>query len=196
MNYLKSGKKVLQNEIKALQSLEQSLSDEFNAAAEVISNTKGKVIFLGLGKSGHVARKSAATFSSLGIPSFFVHASEAFHGDFGMIDSYDTIIAFSFSGKTSEVVNAVKICNKNNVSTIGISGDSNSHLAKECQIHLDICVNDEADHLNLAPTSSTTNMMALCDALASSISEEKGFSCSDFHTFHPGGSLGNQLEDE
>jgi len=196
MNYLKSGKKVLQNEIKALQSLEQSLSDEFNAAAEVISNTKGKVIFLGLGKSGHVARKSAATFSSLGIPSFFVHASEAFHGDFGMIDSHDTIIAFSFSGKTSEVVNAVKICNKNNVSTIGISGDSNSHLAKECQIHLDICVNDEADHLNLAPTSSTTNMMALCDALASSISEEKGFSRSDFHTFHPGGSLGNQLEDE
>jgi arabinose-5-phosphate isomerase len=90
----------------------------------------------------------------------------------------------------------VKICNKNNVSTIGISGDSNSHLAKECQIHLDICVNDEADHLNLAPTSSTTNMMALCDALASSISEEKGFSRSDFHTFHPGGSLGNQLEDE
>jgi len=140
MNYLKSGKKVLQNEIKALQSLEQSLSDEFNAAAEVISNTKGKVIFLGLGKSGHVARKSAATFSSLGIPSFFVHASEAFHGDFGMIDSYDTIIAFSFSSKTSEVVNAVKICNKNNVSTIGISGDSNSHLAKECQIHLDILV--------------------------------------------------------
>ncbi|HIC39066.1 MAG TPA: SIS domain-containing protein [Candidatus Marinimicrobia bacterium] len=196
MNYLKSGKKVLQNEIKALQSLDQSLSDEFNAASEVISNTKGKVIFLGLGKSGHVARKSAATFSSLGIPSFFVHASEAFHGDFGMIDSHDTIIAFSFSGKTSEVVNAVKICNKNNVSTIGISGDSNSHLAKECQIHLDICVNDEADHLNLAPTSSTTNMMALCDALASSISEEKGFSRSDFHTFHPDGSLGNQLEDE
>jgi arabinose-5-phosphate isomerase len=196
MNYLKSGKKVLQNEIKALQSLDQSLSDEFNAAAEVISNTKGKVIFLGLGKSGHVARKSAATFSSLGIPSFFVHACEAFHGDFGMIDSHDTIIAFSFSGKTSEVVNAVKICNKNNVSTIGISGDSNSHLAKECQIHLDICVNDEADYLNLAPTSSTTNMMALCDALASSISEEKGFSRSDFHTFHPGGSLGNQLEDE
>ena len=196
MNYLKSGKKVLQNEIKALQSLEQSLSDEFNAAAEVISNTKGKVIFLGLGKSGHVARKSAATFSSLGIPSFFVHASEAFHGDFGMIDSYDTIIVFSFSSKTSEVVNAVKICNKNNVSTIGISGDSNSHLAKECQIHLDICVNNEADHLNLAPTSSTTNMMALCDALASSISEEKRFSRSDFHTFHPGGNLGNQLEDE
>jgi arabinose-5-phosphate isomerase len=196
MNYLKSGKIVLQNEIKALQVLNHSLSDEFNAAAEAISNTKGKIIFLGLGKSGHVANKSAATFSSLGIPSFFVHASEAFHGDFGMIDVNDTLIAFSFSGKTSEIVNAVKICNKNNVSTIGISGDSNSHLAKECQIHLDICVNDEADHLNLAPTSSTTNMMALCDALASSISEEKGFSRSDFHTFHPGGSLGNNLKDE
>ena len=192
MNYLKSGKKVLQNEIKALQALDQSLSDKFNSAAEVISNTEGKVIFLGLGKSGHVAKKCAATFSSLGIPSFFVHASEAFHGDFGMMSKNDSIIAFSFSGKTEDVVNGVKYCNQNNIPTIGISGDSNSLLAKKSHIHLDICVNDEADHLNLAPTSSTTNMMALCDALASSISEQKGFSRSDFHTFHPSGSLGTK----
>ena len=196
MDYLKSAKTVLIKEIAALKQLESSLGSDFNTAAELIYNTTGKVIFVGLGKSGHVARKCAATFSSLGIPSFFVHASEAFHGDFGMISKNDSIVAFSFSGKTEAVVNVVKYCNQNNIPTIGISGDSNSLLAKKSHIHLDICVNDEADHLNLAPTSSTTNMMALCDALASSISEQKGFSRSDFHTFHPDGSLGNQLKDE
>ncbi|MBT3663060.1 MAG: SIS domain-containing protein [Candidatus Marinimicrobia bacterium] len=196
MDYLKSAKTVLIKEIAALKQLESSLGSDFNTAAELIYNTTGKVIFVGLGKSGHVARKCAATFSSLGIPSFFVHASEAFHGDFGMISKNDSIVAFSFSGKTEDVVNVVKYCKQNNIPTIGISGDSNSLLAKKSHIHLDICVNDEADHLNLAPTSSTTNMMALCDALASSISEQKGFSRSDFHTFHPDGSLGNQLKDE
>ena len=196
MDYLKSAKTVLIKEIAALKQLESSLGSDFNTAAELIYNATGKVIFVGLGKSGHVARKCAATFSSLGIPSFFVHASEAFHGDFGMMSKNDSIVAFSFSGKTEDVVNVVKYCNQNNIPTIGISGDSNSLLAKKSHIHLDICVNDEADHLNLAPTSSTTNMMALCDALASSISEQKGFSRSDFHTFHPDGSLGNQLKDE
>ena len=196
MDYLKSAKTVLIKEIAALKQLESSLGSDFNTAAELIYNTTGKVIFVGLGKSGHVARKCAATFSSLGIPSFFVHASEAFHGDFGMISKNNSIVAFSFSGKTEDVVNVVKYCKQNNIPTIGISGDSNSLLAKKSHIHLDICVNDEADHLNLAPTSSTTNMMALCDALASSISEQKGFSRSDFHTFHPDGSLGNQLKDE
>ncbi len=196
MDYLKSAKTVLIKEIAALKQLESSLGSDFNTAAELIYNTTGKVIFVGLGKSGHVARKCAATFSSLGIPSFFVHASEAFHGDFGMMSKNDSIVAFSFSGKTEDVVNVVKYCKQNNIPTIGISGDSNSLLAKKSHIHLDICMNDEADHLNLAPTSSTTNMMALCDALASSISEQKGFSRSDFHTFHPDGSLGNQLKDE
>jgi len=196
MDYLKSAKTVLIKEIAALKQLESSLGSDFNTAAELIYNATGKVIFVGLGKSGHVARKCAATFSSLGIPSFFVHASEAFHGDFGMMSKNDSIVAFSFSGKTEDVVNVVKYCKQNNIPTIGISGDSNSLLAKKSHIHLDICVNDEADHLNLAPTSSTTNMMALCDALASSISEQKGFSRSDFHTFHPDGSLGNQLKDE
>ena len=196
MDYLKSAKTVLIKEIAALKQLEFSLGSDFNTAAELIYNITGKVIFVGLGKSGHVARKCAATFSSLGIPSFFVHASEAFHGDFGMMSKNDSIVAFSFSGKTEDVVNVVKYCKQNNIPTIGISGDSNSLLAKKSHIHLDICVNDEADHLNLAPTSSTTNMMALCDALASSISEQKGFSRSDFHTFHPDGSLGNQLKDE
>lgn len=196
MDYLKSAKTVLIKEIAALKQLESSLGSDFNTAAELIYNITGKVIFVGLGKSGHVARKCAATFSSLGIPSFFVHASEAFHGDFGMMSKNDSIVAFSFSGKTEDVVNVVKYCKQNNIPTIGISGDSNSLLAKKSHIHLDICVNDEADHLNLAPTSSTTNMMALCDALASSISEQKGFSRSDFHTFHPDGSLGNQLKDE
>ncbi len=196
MDYLKSAKTVLIKEIAALKQLESSLGSDFNTAAELIYNATGKVIFVGLGKSGHVARKCAATFSSLGIPSFFVHASEAFHGDFGMMSKNDSIVAFSFSGKTEDVVNVVKYCKQNNIPTIGISGDSNSLLAIKSHIHLDICVNDEADHLNLAPTSSTTNMMALCDALASSISEQKGFSRSDFHTFHPDGSLGNQLKDE
>ncbi|MBT3180238.1 MAG: SIS domain-containing protein [Candidatus Marinimicrobia bacterium] len=194
MDYIKSGKHLLEKECNALKQLATSLGNEFTQSCESINKTTGKTVFLGLGKSGHVAKKCAATFSSLGIPSFFVHAGELFHGDFGMISKNDLIIAFSYSGNTSEVVNAVKYCVQNNISTIGISGDSESLLAKTSEIHLDICVENEADHLGLAPTSSTINMMALGDALASAVSEAKKFGCNDFHRFHPGGSLGNQLE--
>ena len=156
----------------------------------------GSNIIEGLNKSGHIAEKCAATFSSLGVPSFYVHANEAFHGDFGMMSGNDLIIAFSFSDKTPEIVNVGKYCSKNNINVIGISGDSQSPLANISNVHLDICVTEEADHLGLAPTSSTTNMIALGDALASSVSEDKGFNRSDFQGFHPGGSLGNQLENE
>lgn len=196
MDYLPSGKIVIQKEIQALQRMNASLGEEFNKAANIISNTKGKVIFLGLGKSGHVAKKCAATFSSLGIPSFFIHVAEAFHGDFGMISNHDLLIAFSLSGKTTDVVHAVEYCNKNKIVVIGISGNNQSPLAKVSNIHLDICVEDEADHLNLAPTSSTTNMMVLGDALASSVSEQNGFTRANFHEFHPGGNLGNELREE
>ena len=196
MDYIKSGKVVLEKEIQSLLKLKSSLDNSFIQSCKLINHTSGKTIFVGLGKSGHVAKKCSATFSSLGIPSFFIHAGEALHGDFGMISENDLIIAFSYSGKTPEVVKAVKYCSQNNISTIGISGDSQSPLANASNFHLDICVAEEADHLNLAPTSSTTNMMALGDALASSVSEKKGFNRSDFHGFHPGGSLGTQLGDE
>ena len=196
MDYIKSGKIVLEKEIQSLLKLKSSLDNSFIQSCKLINHTSGKTIFVGLGKSGHIAQKCAATFSSLGIPSFYVHANEAFHGDFGMMSGNDLIIAFSFSGKTPEIVNVVKYCSKNNITVIGISGDSQSPLANISNVHLDICVTEEADHLGLAPTSSTTNMIALGDALASSVSEDKGFKRSDFHGFHPGGSLGNQLENE
>ena len=196
MDYLKSGKKVLQNEIKALQALDHSLSDKFNAAAEVISNTEGKVIFLGLGKSGHVAKKCAATFSSLGSPTFFIHATEAFHGDLGMIAANDSLIALSFSGKTAEVLKAVGYCRQKNVVVIGISGDDASLLSQKSTVHINIGVEQEADHLQVAPTASTTAMIALGDALASVVSEQKGFTQDNFHVFHPDGSLGQLLDNE
>ena len=123
MDIIESGKIVIENEIQSLNNLKDILGSSFARACKLIAATKGKIVFLGLGKSGHVAKKCAATFSSLGTPSFFIHAAEAFHGDLGMIAANDSLIALSFSGKTAEVLKAVDYCRQKNVAVIGISGD-------------------------------------------------------------------------
>ena len=196
MGIIESGKIVLEKEIQSLINLKDTLGGTFESACQQITCNKGKIVFLGLGKSGHVAKKCAATFSSLGIPSFFVHAAEALHGDSGMISNQDCVIAFSYSGKTKEIIQIVDYCQHRCVSLIGISGNSESLLAKKSTIHLNIHVHEEADHLGLAPTASTTNMIALGDAIASAVSEQNGFTRTDFHFFHPDGNLGNQLENK
>ncbi len=193
MEYLKSGKRVIRKEIQALVELEESLSKEFNLAADTIANTTGKVIFLGLGKSGHVARKCAATFSSLGIPAFFMHACDAGHGDLGMVTKNDVCVLISYSGKSKELVEIILPIEHIGATTISITGNPDSPVAKMCNIHLDISVRSEADPLGLAPTSSSTATLVLGDALAISIMEKKGFKVEDFAIRHPGGNLGKKL---
>jgi len=193
MEYLKSGKRVIRKEIQALVELEESLSKEFNLAADTIGNTTGKVIFLGLGKSGHVARKCAATFSSLGIPAFFMHACDAGHGDLGMVTKNDVCVLISYSGKSKELVEIILPIEHIGATTISITGNPDSPVAKMCNIHLDISVRSEADPLGLAPTSSSTATLVLGDALAISIMEKKGFKVEDFAIRHPGGNLGKKL---
>ncbi len=194
MDFLESGKRVIQKEISALSRLQESLGNTFNQAAEVIYNSKGKIIFTGLGKSGHMARKCATTFSSLGLPSMFIHAGESLHGDLGMVSKDEVVLVFSKSGYTEELIKSISYLKDNGSFIIGITGNSTSELAKLSNVHLDINIQEEADFLNLAPTSSTTAMAALGDALASAVSEKKGFTSDYFHRLHPGGSLGKLLE--
>ena len=196
MDIIESGKIVIEKEIQSLNNLKDNLGSSFARACQLIAATKGRVVFLGLGKSGHVAKKCAATFSSLGTPSFFIHAAEAFHGDLGVIAANDSLIALSFSGKTAEVLKAVDYCRQKNVVVIGISGDDASLLSQKSTVHINIGVEQEADHLQVAPTASTTAMIALGDALASVVSEQKGFTQDNFHVFHPDGSLGQLLDNE
>lgn len=193
MEYLKSGKAVIQKEIRALQQLEKSLGDDFNKAAEAIASTNGNIIFLGLGKSGHVARKCAATFSSLGIPAFYMHAGDATHGDLGMVARNDVCILISYSGKSKELLDILKPLEQIGAEMIAITGNPDSSLAKMCKIHLDIGVRTEADPLGLAPTSSSTATLVLGDALAISLMEKRGFKKEDFALRHPGGNLGKKL---
>lgn len=193
MEYLKSGKIVIQKEIQALQQLEKSLGDNFNNAAEAIANTTGNVIFMGLGKSGHVARKCAATFSSLGIPAFFMHGSDAAHGDLGMVAKDDVCILISYSGKSKELLDILEPLDQIGAEMIAITGNPDSSLAKMCKIHLDIGVRSEADPMGLAPTSSSTATLVLGDALAISLMEKRGFKEEDFALRHPGGNIGKKL---
>lgn len=194
MRYSILGKTLLKKEIESLTNLMNELGDSFDDACKMISDCPGKIIFTGLGKSGHVAKKCAATFSSLGIPSFFIHSTEALHGDLGMVSKDDIFFAFSFSGETNEVVRMISALSIRNIPIITMTGNPQSTMGKKCSIHLDIHVNEEADHLNCAPTASTTNMIALGDAIASAISENAHFTKQDFYQYHPGGSLGEELE--
>ncbi|MFQ6677074.1 MAG: SIS domain-containing protein [Fidelibacterota bacterium] len=193
MEYLTSGKKVIQKEILALAELEKSLGKDFSQAADTIANATGKVIFLGLGKSGHVARKCAATFSSLGIPSFFMHACDAGHGDLGMITKEDVCVLISYSGKSKELLELIPPIEHIGAKMMTITGNPDSPLSNISQIHLDIGVRSEADPMGLAPTSSSTATLVLGDALAISIMEKKGFKEEDFAIRHPGGNLGKKL---
>ncbi len=183
----------IQTEIEALQAVDKNIDDQFVVAVEAILASKGKVVFTGMGKSGLISKKIAATLASTGTPSFFLHPAEAFHGDLGMISKDDIIIASSYSGESDEVLKIVPFIHSNGNILISITGNAASTLAKNSDIHLNIGVDHEACILNLAPTSSTTAQLVMGDALAVALMKLREFTSLDFARLHPGGSLGRRL---
>ena len=185
--------RTLRLEAEALQQMATSLGDEFIGAVDRMLTCQGKVIITGMGKSGLVGRKIAATLASTGTPSFFLHPGEAFHGDLGMISREDVVLALSHSGETDEVLKIVPFIHTNGNVLISITGNANSTLAKNSDIHLDTGVKEEACILQLAPTTSTTAQLAMGDALAVALMKARAFTSMDFARLHPGGSLGRRL---
>ena len=180
-------------EAEAVQSLAGQLTDDFEKAVRAILATLGKVIVTGMGKSGLVGRKIAATLASTGTPSFFLHPGEAYHGDLGMIEAGDIVLALSNSGQTDEVLRLIPYLQECGNTVIAMTGNAGSTLAKNSTYHLDVSVKSEACPLSLAPTCSTTAQLAMGDALAVALMNERGFRAEDFARFHPGGSLGRRL---
>ena len=187
------GIKCLQDEAQALIDLVPTIGDEFEKAVKLMLHCKGRVIVTGVGKSGHVASKIAATLASTGTPSFYVNALDAYHGDLGMFCSGDLVVAISNSGNTFELTRLLPSLLERNISIIAMTGKEDSLLTQNSVCWLNISVEHEACPLNLAPTSSTTAALALGDALACALIEERHFKVSDFAKFHPGGSLGKHL---
>lgn len=185
--------KCFQDEAQAILDMIPRLDDNFSKAVDLILNCKGKLIVTGVGKSGHVGEKIAATLASLGTPSFFLNPLDAYHGDLGMIAEGDVVMAISYSGNTDELLRFIPLLIDRKVPIIGVSGNPSSLLAQYSVCHLNIAVDHEADPLNLAPTSSTTTTMAMGDALACALVHLRNFKPSDFAQFHPGGSLGKRL---
>lgn len=193
MNILGEAKRVFDSELDAITKVRDSLGEEFEKVCEVIYNCQGKLIITGMGKSGHIARKMAATFASLGTSSFFLHPAEALHGDLGMIEKNDIIIAISYSGESQEITNILSNIKIIGAKIISITGNGESTLAVNSDYILKFPKFEEACALNLAPTSSTTCALVLGDALAVVVSEMKNFKKNNFALFHPAGSLGKKL---
>lgn len=186
-------RRVLHIEAQALETLRDRLDDSFIQAMQLILTCRGRVVVSGMGKSGHVGNKIAATLASTGTPAFFVHPGEASHGDLGMITADDVCIALSNSGESAELTSIVPLIKRRGARLISMTGNPNSTLAREADVHLDASVAQEACPLNLAPTASTTAALALGDALAVALLEARGFGADDFARTHPGGSLGRKL---
>ena len=183
-------KQVLAIEAEAIQNLSARLGQSFLDAVALLLNCRGRVVVSGIGKSGHIARKIASTMASTGTPAYFVHPAEASHGDIGMIARNDVLIALSNSGESEELLTILPMLRRQGASLIAITGNANSSLAREADVHLDARVEKEACPLNLAPTASTTAALALGDALAVALLDAKGFGAEDFARSHPGGALG------
>ena len=183
----------LRIETDALQKLLSRIDDEFEAAARAILDCRGRVIVSGIGKSGHVGQKIAASLASTGTPSFFMHPAEAFHGDLGMVTENDVVIAISNSGESSEIVNILPIIRRIGAKIIAMSGRRESQLGKNSDYFIDIGVEKEACPLGLAPTASTTATLAMGDAMAVALMSVRNFTSQDFALFHPGGALGRRL---
>ncbi len=186
-------REVLATEARAIDALAGRLGNAFVSAIELIGNCRGRVVVCGIGKSGHVARKLAATLASTGTPAFFVHAAEAQHGDLGMITPADVVVLLSNSGETDELVTLAPHLKRQGACIIALTGNEHSSLAQAADIHLDAAVDIEACPLGLAPSASTTATLALGDALALALLDARGFSAEDFARSHPGGSLGRRL---
>ena len=184
---------VLEIEADAVRGLSAHLDDNFTGAVEFLLGCKGRVVVSGIGKSGHIARKFAATLASTGTPGFFVHPAEASHGDLGMVTADDVFIALSNSGETSELVAILPIIKRLGAKLIAITGRPESSLAKLADVHLNAHVDKEACPMNLSPTASTTAVLALSDALAVAVLDARGFGPEDFARSHPGGALGRRL---
>ena len=185
--------RVLDIESRAVSQLSKRLDESFAAACELCLATPGRVVVTGMGKSGHIGGKIAATLASTGTPSFFVHPGEASHGDLGMITVQDLVLAVSFSGETDEVVTILPLIKRIGARLISMTGKPGSTLAKAANVHLNVSVDEEACPLNLAPTASTTATLAMGDALAVALLESRGFTAEDFALSHPSGSLGKRL---
>ena len=184
---------VLDIEARAVDALKARLNDDFVAACDLCMETPGRVVVTGMGKSGHVSNKIAATLASTGTPAFFMHPAEASHGDLGMITSQDLLIAISYSGETAEVVTILPVVKRMGARLLAITGNPRSTMAEAADVHLDISVAEEACPLNLAPTASTTATLAMGDALAVALLKKRGFTAEDFARSHPSGSLGKRL---
>ena len=193
VSHLESAKRTIAIELEAIQSLSTSLDDSFHSACELILNTKGRTIVTGMGKSGHIGNKLAATLASTGTPAFYVHPGEAAHGDMGMITREDVVIALSNSGTTGEITTLLPLLKRMGVPLIAITGNAESIMAQSAEVHLSVAVGKEACPLNLAPTSSTTASLVMGDALAIALLEARGFTAEEFAFSHPGGALGRRL---
>ncbi len=193
MNFCKLGLAVIETEAQAVFELTQRIDARFEKACELLLACKGRIVVTGMGKSGHIANKIAATLSSTGSPAFFMHPGEASHGDLGMITKQDTVIAISNSGNTHELVTLLPVLKRLEVPLITLTGNSQSLLAAAAEVNLDVSVKQEACPLGLAPTTSTTVSLVMGDALAIALLQARGFSEEDFALSHPGGSLGKRL---
>lgn len=194
--YTNSIKKAIQVERDAISELLEHYSDQYDQICQLMMECKGKIVFIGVGKSGHIGKKLAATFSSTGTPSFFVHATEAVHGDLGMIESKDIAVLISNSGNTSEIINTIPTLQRIGCKRIAFTSGKESELAKQCAYQIFYPKLSEADHLKLAPTTSSTLTLVVGDAIACALSEAKSFENKDFLLYHPAGSLGKKLKEE
>lgn len=192
-DFQRAGKAVLTIEREGLAQLDQYINDDFVHACKKMFACPGKVVVMGMGKSGHIGRKMAATFASTGTPAFFVHPGEASHGDLGMVTAQDIVIAISNSGESNEILALIPVLKRLNVPLISMTGRPESSMAKAADIHLCIHVPKEACPLGLAPTTSTTATLVMGDALAVALLQARGFTAEDFALSHPGGALGRKL---
>lgn len=192
-HFIELARSVLDIEAEAVAKLKERIGKDFLAALRLILGTKGRVVVTGMGKSGHVASKIAATLASTGTPAFFVHPGEASHGDLGMITQDDVVIAISNSGESGEILAILPLLKRRGAKIIAMTGKPRSTLAVESDVHLDVAVEREACPLELAPTASTTATLALGDALAMALLDARGFKSEDFAMHHPGGALGRKL---
>lgn len=193
MKFSKLGLAVIETEAQAVFGLLQRIDRQFEMACDLLLACQGRVVVTGMGKSGHIGKKIAATFSSTGTPAFFMHPGEANHGDLGMITRQDVVLAISNSGNTGEIITLLPILKRLEVPLIALSGNPESTLAKVADVNLDVSIDHEACPLGLAPTTSTTVALVMGDALAIALLQVRGFSAEDFARSHPGGSLGKRL---
>ncbi|MBQ4798336.1 KpsF/GutQ family sugar-phosphate isomerase [Pseudoalteromonas sp. MMG006] len=193
LNFIEQGLRVLDIERQALSDISQYIDENFHHACQLMYDCQGRIIVIGMGKSGHVGNKIAATLASTGSPAFFVHPGEASHGDLGMITKNDVVMLISNSGETSEVLNIIPVLKRLGAKMIAMTGNMQSSMATLANVHVCIKVEKEACSLGLAPTASTTATLAMGDAMAVALLEARGFTADDFALSHPGGSLGKRL---